>query len=712
MIPEIAKAYRSGRLLLLLGAGASAGSYDAANTELPMSSALAAELAGLMGWPYANEPLSNVYSAVNAVDASRLQLHLRERLTNTRPSAALRTLAAFPWSRVFTLNIDDCAESAFRSARAQTVMVFDRNAPLEEVDPIFQTVQIIKLNGSADHPENGFIFSPQEYGAGSSRLPVWYREMAQNNSHYTFLFLGSTLSEPLFQHALSEMRSVVKRSPQRGYVVTPHASEIDRHHLSSLNLLHIPATINDFADWLAQEFPRRPAGWDLAVARRPELKNVGTELSTMQKRALNSVTLVSPETVPLSSAAPGAIREFYRGYKPRWQDIVDEVPAQLSFSKRFAELVAMSHKPKRCIVLTGPAGSGKSTALMSAALHASKTSQKPVYYLREETIGLKSVVVELERLNHSPFYLFIDKVESFHVDIAELLNGPETKNICLVAAERLNIWSRRVKRVLDPVVSQTVQVERISIADAKSILQKLEQFGAWTRFRPLTPEQRVAEIYNKADRQLLIGLMEATTGLGFTQIIDRDFRGAGDDRHKQFLVVVGFASIHRSTLSASIVGLALSNLGISEDINDLASETAGIVTASGDRFAARHPVYVRELFEKIVSTSMIRDCLVAVLKAFASYETPVIKHVGKSDGIVFKSIINHRFVTGMLRNDEIKVRSVYETFETSFHVDGLYWLQYGLALRAFEHQDEALDKFKTARDAYSSRQIDHAYAQH
>jgi len=160
--------------------------------------------------------------------------------------------------------------------------------------------------------------------------------------------------------------------------------------------------------------------------------------------------------------------------------------------------------------------------------------------------------------------------------------------------------------------------------------------------------------------------MEATTGLGFRNIIDNDFKTIGDDRHKQFLVIVGLASIHRSTLSSNIVGSALSNLGIAEGINVMSRETEGIVVTNTKKYSVRHPVYVRELFEKIVPTAMIRDCIVAVLEAFSDYETPVIKNVSKSDGVVFRSIINHRFVKEMMRNDEDKVRSVYEVFETNY----------------------------------------------
>ena len=713
MLPEIKSAYQDGRLMLLLGAGVSRDSYDQDGKEVPLGPGLAEELADLMKWPYGGEALGNVYSAINTVDSARLQSFMRRRLTNTRPSSDLKIIASFIWSRIYTLNIDDCTEVALRAFSRQSLGVFGRNSPLEEIDPIFRSIQLVKLNGSADRPEDGFIFSPQEYGEGSSRIPVWYRELGHNYSNYTFVFIGTKLNEPLLQHALAEMRSVMKRSPLQGYVITPNASEIDRYHLKSLNLIHVPGTLKDFAEWLDREMPSRPTGWDLATARRPELRNINGALNERQKRALNSLTLVSAEGLPRSDSAlaGGAIREFYKGYKAKWWDITDGVTAELEFVRDFSSVVQNSYEPKKCICLVGPAGSGKTTALMISALKVSNLSKYPVYFLREAVSDLKEVVISLEEINSSPYYLFIDKIESMQNEVSEILKDGKIRHVCIVASERLNIWNRRVKSAVKQFVSKEVIVERISKEDAVKILEKLEKYGPWTRLQPMREDDRVKEIFNKADRQLLIGLMEATTGLGFTQIIERDFRGVGDESHQKFLIVVGLASIHRSTLSANIVGAALSNLGILEDINVMFTETEGVTVINRARCSARHPMYVRELFEKIAPTAMMRDCIVAVLDAFSDYEAPVIKNVSKADGIVFKSIINYRFLREIMRGDEAKVLSIYRSFETKFHIDGLYWLQYGLALRGFNRHEDALDKLKTARSAYSSPQIEHAYAQ-
>jgi energy-coupling factor transporter ATP-binding protein EcfA2 len=514
----------------------------------------------------------------------------------------------------------------------------------------------------------------------------------------------------LFQHAISEMRSTVKRSPIRGYVITPSVTQIEAYHLDSLNLQHVSGTLADFATWLETEIPKPPTTWELATARRPELRHISDKLSDAQKRALNSVTVVSPTTIPLSKkASTGTIREFYKGYKPSWGDIVDEVPASLESFNSFSSVVLDNHNGKTCIALVGPAGSGKTTALMTTALYISRTTRLPVYFLREAVSDIKNVIISLEQINSGGFYLFIDKIDPMAREVYEVLSSTSAKNICIVFSERQNIWSRRVKAALDFVTPTVHAIGRVTKADVKAILNKLQTFGPWTRLEAMTSSQRQAEMFQKADRQLLIGMLEATTGLGFIEIIKNDFSHLGSVEHQQ--VLVGLSITHRSSLSAQIVGSSLINLGISQDVNAMTRETEGIVISNDRRYSARHPVYVRELFEKVTPPKMVRDCLVALLEAFSDYQTPVVKHVSKADGIVFKSVINHRFVREILRGDESLALSVYENFETKFHVDGLYWLQYGLALRGFGKNTDAFDKFKTARSAYHSPQIEHAYAQ-
>ena len=713
MLSEIRDAYLDGRLMLFLGAGASANSVDANGRDIPLADDLAQELSEEIGWEYSDETMSVVYSAVNSINQSRLHSYIRRRLTNTRPSFALQTIASYPWSRIYTINIDDCFETAVRMSGRQRINLYAPDSPLEEMDPIFRTLQLIKLNGTADKPEDGFIFSPQEYGEGSARLPTWYRELAQDYSNYTFVFIGSRLNEPLLQHAFAELQQRTSRSPLPGYVITPNASDIEVWHLKSLGLIHVAGKIEDFAAWIKQEIKDIPESWDLAVARRPELRHLGQPLTDNHKRALNCVTLVSSDTLPRTPPVTGTgpIRNFYRGFKPRWEDILDGVPADITFISEFFGELCKTHQKGKCFALVGQAGSGKSTAIMKVALQLSQADNYPVYFLREAVTDIANVIQTLERLNDDKFYLFIDKIDSMHKSVADCLGSTRIRNCCIVFSERINVWTRRVRQALHPHTTGTYTVKRISREDARYILDKIHQYGPWTRLQKMADAERMNEIFHRADRQLLIGLLEATTGIGFTQIIRSDFANVGDDSHRKLLILVGLASMHRSRISPNIVGRALANLHIVEGVNVLVSEVEGIVESQGGRLSARHPVYARELFEKIVDAEITMTCLIALLLAYADHETPVVRNVGKEDGTIFKSVINHRFVKEMMRSDEARVRTVYQSFETKFHADGMYWMQYGLALRGFGHQMEALSKLATARQAYNSPQIEHAYGQ-
>ena len=409
MLPELKAAYLDGRMMLLLGAGASANCTDSTGVPLPMTDDLAAEIAAVSGLDYKGEQLPLVYSAARETNSAALDDLLVRRLTHSRPSNDLKDLLRYRWSRIYTLNIDDAVEVAARTTSPQKLRVFGRLDSLVELDPVFDSLHLVKLNGSADKLAEGLIFAPQEYGAGSVNVPPWYRELGQNYSSHVFVFVGSKLNEPLMHHVMADAREGSTRKPQRGYLVSPHATTIETRHLESLNIVHVPGSLSDFVKFLQDDVGGPPSGWDLATARRPELKKLATGLPTRQQRAFNSVLVVGTETLPRVEQPSGAIRNFYKGYKPSWQDILDGVFAPLAVYDKFLALIEKTDAQGKLIGLLGPAGSGKTTALMYAALAFSEKTKNPVYYLREPSADIGELVLSLEEISTSPYHLFIDR---------------------------------------------------------------------------------------------------------------------------------------------------------------------------------------------------------------------------------------------------------------------------------------------------------------
>ena len=77
-------------------------------------------------------------------------------------------------------------------------------------------------------------------------------------------------------------------------------------------------------------------------------------------------------------------------------------------------------------------------------------------------------------------------------------------------------------------------LDRIRQSDVDPVLEKLERFGPWTRLEQMTITERRKELFEKSSRQLLIGLLETTSGIGFTQIIRRDYAEIGSEEHRSF----------------------------------------------------------------------------------------------------------------------------------------------------------------------------------
>ncbi|HEF0011111.1 TPA: hypothetical protein R8G36_005377 [Citrobacter braakii] len=79
--------------------------------------------------------------------------------------------------------------------------------------------------------------------------------------------------------------------------------------------------------------------------------------------------------------------------------------------------------------------------------------------------------------------------------------------------------------------------------------------------------------------------------------------------------------------------------------------------------------------------------------------------------VIYKHLVNFKFLYRILKKNKKKILEVYETFEKKLEQESLYLLQYGLALRAFHHHYDALKILKFAHSTFNSPHISHALAQ-
>ena len=714
----IKKSFLDGRLILFFGAGASKGSKNKEGRSPPLSFELAEMIAKRAGLDYSNEALGITYSAAKKVSGVDVENLLSEKFQYCMPSNEYLAISEYPWARIYTTNIDDALEVALKKNSNQKVNIKNRNDRVEDKDQVFDRLDYVYLNGNICQKDQGFVFSPEEYGKSNASSPPWYEEMAVDFFQCNFIFIGTKLDEPIFYHQIERYRQKVTSGAPRSYVITPSATNIEVESLSSYGLIHIAATLSDFVEWLRNSIPVPPRPSDIAMSKIPELRGFfdkNTNKNDQEKyiELFKNVTLVSPELLSKNAIKidSGTIRNFYRGFKPTWKDILDGVPAKLKQFDSYFEILNNAEKlTKKAIVLIGPAGSGKSTFLKMAAVQLSSNGEK-VYFIDKESKGIVDVISEIEKSNDKPFYLFFDRLDPFREDLKTLFEKNIIKHAVVVACEGKNIWFNRVAPNLSSHFQEIVRLQDIEKDDVKPILEKLRQFGPWTRLAGLPESKRFKELFEKSKRQLLIGLIETTTGIGFEQIIEREYQSIASENDRVFFILICLCTVHRSIASPEIINRSLSNLSIYDSPLNISNRLSGIVERSGDSYTARHPVYARRVLESIVDFDMIYKCLCALLDSFSVYPHPVVGNVEKSQGTLFKLLFNHRFLKDILRDNKQRILSIYSRYEKVYENDGLFWLQYGLATRSFGEQKDAYERLLTAYHAYPHDHTTHALAQ-
>jgi GTPase SAR1 family protein len=720
MNARIKSAIESGRIVLVFGAGASIGSTNQTGDPILSGTDLSKLLAKEAQVEYSGEGLQVVYGAVKHILGGRLNTILEMNYRYCEPSDNYIVISKFPWARIYTLNIDDALDRALARHSSQKINTIYRFDKIIDQDKIFNNLEYVKINGSIDRMQDGLIFSEREYGKASAVSPLWYRELAEDFFKYTILFIGTKLDESTLWHHIERYKLNTNSENQRSYVITPSATVIQKNNLlNEHNIEHISGKFEDFTKWLTENFPSVPSVIEVAIKSNPQLGVmfgiVDKDDKSKYSDLFSGVLKVDRKTLGTDSSSginSSSIKLFYKGFKPTWDDIINEIPATMEDTTAFFCMAEEGISNRRKLIsLFGPAGSGKTTLLKQVSLMLSDTHTNNIFYLEGVPDDIKNLVRELERTNTDTYVVFTDRLDLVAKDLLFVIENNILSKGLFIGSSSENVWERWLKDRLGDKVDSFYKLSQISKNDAILILDKLEKYGPWTRLAKLRKHERIDELIVKSKRQLLIGLLETTSGSGYEEIIEKDYNDIQSDTEKEFLTIVGLTTMHRLYLSDTLAKRALSSIGVLDSVDELSKKLSGIVHYSGRNLYARHHVYIRYLMEQIISQELIHKSLRALLNSFSVYQSPLIKSLNKSDHILFKTLTNHQFLNQIFRKSKDIILAIYADYEKFFENDAFYWLQYGLALRDFGLHDEAFDKLNTAFLAHPQFQIEHALAQ-
>lgn len=538
-IPDFLKTQvREGKVVLVFGAGASRGATGAGGSQPPDAKALAKLLSDrFLGGKFDAASLSQISEyAISESSLIEVQEYIRGLFEAFEPAPFHRLVPRFRWRGLATTNYDRIIEKAYdvERDRIQTLQPIISNGDrIQDALRSPDNVLLLKLHGcisrTADEQCPLILTSDQyvQYKSGRARLFGQLQEWAYDRP---LVFVGHSIQDPDLRAVLLELNSQGDRRA-RSYAVVPDASEVATRYWEGKKLTLLNGTCGEFLESLDSAIPtdaRVLSGLLRAQETHPiaeRFKATDTVLSdTCRSFLANDV-----EYVRTATSARVDPKYFYRGLSGGWAAIEQNLDASRKLADTILTDIVLAdptdHRNSvEVVLIKGHAGAGKSVLLRRIAWDAAHEYNVVTLFLRPQGALVASAIRELLSATDERIYLFVDDALDKTRDIAALVKGigSEGKKLTLILAERINEWNVGGGGV-DPFVSEEYSIPYLEHSEIAALLELLGRHRALGTLEGESPEDRVKAFEQRAGRQLLVALHEATLGLPFEEIIKDEF---------------------------------------------------------------------------------------------------------------------------------------------------------------------------------------------
>jgi len=493
-----------------------------------------------------------------------------------------------PWFKCYTLNIDDLPlrleKRTWVQRKVQAISATTDCTGHTESDK--DTLRVIHLNGTISDLPRNVTFSVTQYAARLAREEPLYTQLSAELLSHPFLFVGTTLDEsPLWQHiqlrstragsGLSELRP-------KSFLVTPHLDKAREVTLSQYNVEWIPMTAAQFANDV--------------LSQLESTNQKGLHALSIRNSADSKGESLIPE---VSSLVGGQLvrTDFLLGSEPVWSDIQAGRAMVRESDKELLGKVNDLREGKGArglVVLTGTAGSGKSTALMRIALALTSAGVRVGWIDRESEISLRGVRHAFQK-PEPPQVLAIDDADSLGVDL-----GPTLRDVCLQPPYPLAlvaIRSNRIDRALNSAQLAKTPIHEyvmplLTNADISGLLDSLEHDNKLGQLRGLSRFQQESVFRERAGRELLVAMIEATSGERFEEKAVREYEELEPDKRRIYAIVAVATALQFSLEKRDVlIALAQQDNASLNNLDQLLRRNIIVVAPGhGAHYRARHRV--------------------------------------------------------------------------------------------------------------------------
>ncbi len=275
-------------------------------------------------------------------------------------------------------------------------------------------------------------------------------------------------------------------------------------------------------------------GWQEIQTRLADYPEVISKyFPEFARRELEGFELVDPNV----SGDPNPQR-FFLGWKPTFADLQANVDVRRTLRlgatevpyEHFKDDIRRADGASHLYVVFGEGGTGKTTFLRRLALDFAVEGQRVHRALVGTTIR-PSRVIDYAKQDPAMSTLLI--IDDAHVAAKQLLDLNEELTLfpnktLVVAGARRNEWNVGVRPIRESGF-RSVQLALLSRAETETLIENLQRTDSLGQLASLSSAKRVEMLMVGARRQLLAGLLEATHGAGFREIIRNEYESINHD---------------------------------------------------------------------------------------------------------------------------------------------------------------------------------------
>ena len=635
--PALIRQVSEGKVVLVLGAGASIGAGHPPGRRAPVGQELAKLISQqFLGGAYDTQPLSTVAElAISETDLFTVQTFIRGIFEPFRPADFHRKMADFNWFGIATVNYDLIVERAFEgNPLRQLQPILSNRDRFEEFRRSPKDLLLLKLHGCITRINDAnlpLILTPDQYvthQAGRSRLfevlEGWAREFA-------LIFVGATLGDSDIRQLLLKI-SVDEPSRPRFYLVTPGATSQVKRFWESKKITVLDGTFEGFVGDLGRSVTGILRALPIAAPRMPffeTLKNPDAALTESTLELLRSnVTYVHPG-LGTTVIDP---KEFYRGYSQAWAAIQQNLDCAREIAYQIALDVFLEEKDEQgpeLYVIKAGAGAGK-TILLHRLAWTAACELKKMCLFADRGAGLSPEgLAEIAELMPERLYLFIDDAADYADDIEALLERSRHLKIPLtvITAERTNEWNVACDD-LQSMVTDEFELKYLNDKEIRTLLDLLAKYDALGTLKTKDRASQELAFQKEAGRQLLVALHEATLGKPFEEIVQDEYESITSQQARDIYLTV--CTLNRTGIPVR-AGLISRVHGVTFD--DFKTKFFRplehvVYTQMGrgnydNEYKARHPHVAEIVFRQVLNTQEKRyETFVRIISALlVTYET-------------------------------------------------------------------------------------------